>query len=125
MEKKETKKRGKAKKIEDIEVSEEVVIRNTDSNVDVLGTTLKPNETAIIKGNKVEKVSKPKKEDISNKMVKCIVVKPFFGRKDRENKDFKKGDFFFGTIERIEEVNNRMVSGRKFNALEVITNDID
>lgn len=123
MEKKETKKGGKAKKVEDIEVSEEVVMHNTDSNVDVLGTTLKPKQTAIVKGNKVEKVSKPKKEDISKKMVKCIVVKPFFGV--AENKAYFKGNEFIGTIERIEQINNSVLSGRKLNALEVITNDID
>lgn len=116
MEKKETKKRGKAKKVQE-ETSVDV------NNIEVSETNVSSEVTAIVKGNKVEKVSKPKKEDISNKMVKCIVVKPFFGV--AENKAYFKGNEFIGTIERIEQINNSVSGGRKFNALEVITNDID
>ena len=102
---KETKKqtKGRAKKVKEtaIEVS----------NIEVQTENVTEQETP-----KVKKVSEKKP-----KLIKCKVLKPFFGVS--ENKAYFIGNDFFGTFERIEEINNLMSKGRKFNALEVISND--
>lgn len=50
--------------------------------------------------------------------VKCIVKTTFFGVK--ENKLFRKGESFNGTIDRVANINKSIA-----NALEIVSSEVD
>ena len=61
------------------------------------------------------------KKDNKPKLVECLVVAPFTWKK--QDKAYKRSDTYFGTLERIEQINNFIYNGKRLNALQIVKSE--
>lgn len=83
--------------------------------------TTKKAETKLVEKKVTSKVIE--KKDNKPKLVECLVVAPFTCKK--EDKVYKINDTYFGTLERIEQINNTIYRGRRLNALEIVKREVE
>lgn len=63
------------------------------------------------------------KKDNKPKLIECLVVAPFTCIKT--GRSYYRGNQFFGTLERIEQINNTIYRGRRLNALEIVKSEVE
>ena len=66
---------------------------------------------------KKETTKQTVKKENKPKLVECLVVAPFTCKKD--DIAYKRNDTYFGTLERIEQINNFIYNGKRLNALQI------
>lgn len=101
--------KGKAKKV--------VANKEKSITIDEQGIN-----AAIVKGATEAKqlkgsIVKPKQQ-AKTRLVQCVVVNRFYDSK--QNKEYGINQLWEGTLERIEEINNKIHQGRRLNALKIV-----
>ena len=61
------------------------------------------------------------KQQAKTRLVQCVVVNRFYDSK--QNKEYGINQLWEGTLERIEEINNKIHQGRRLNALKIVKSE--